>query len=606
MFYACKKDIRTANDASATTGANKTTRAVNDVVNAWVTTTDRSKLLQAQPSFTFGATSGAAASTITVDENTTYQGIDGFGYTLTGGSAMLINGMGAAQDALLSELFGTGNNQIGVSYLRLSIGASDLSASSFTYDDMPAGQTDVNLNNFSINAEMKDLIPVLKKILAINPNIKIFGSPWSPPVWMKTNTTGNGGFTGGKLNPAYYDAYARYFVKYIQAMKAQGITIDAVTPQNEPLNPYNNPSLDMQASEQAAFIKNNLGPQLRNAGLSTKIIAYDHNPNRVDYPKAVLADAGANPYVDGSAFHLYEGDINALSDVHNAYPNKNIYFTEQWVGGPGNFGGDLTWHIANVIVGSTRNWSRNALEWNIASDPNYYPHTNGGCGNCLGALTLSGTSVTRNVAYYVIAHASKFVRPGAVRIASNNTGSIQNVAFKNTDGSKVLVAVNTNSASQTFKVQWGSASFTYTLPGGAVATFKWTGSQSGSSGVPVGQTVTLKGINNAFVSGENGTQAMTCTRTTAGDWERFTIVDAGSGKVALQSMGKYVSSENGTQAITCSRTSVGDWEKFDLETTTDGKWAFKGNNGKYISSENGTQAMTCTRSSISGWEAFAH
>ncbi|WP_413670537.1 glycoside hydrolase family 30 beta sandwich domain-containing protein [Mucilaginibacter sp. Mucisp86] len=603
-FYSCKKNVNTPGAPDQKTSGT-VARAANEVVNAWLTTADQSNLLQAQTSFNFAADAGTNATTITVDENQTYQGIDGFGFTLTGGSAGLLNGLGSNQANVLNELFGTANGQIGISYIRISIGASDLSASDFTYNQT-AG--DFNMNNFSISAENQDLLPILKKIIAINPSIKIIATPWTAPTWMKVNTTGNNGYTGGSLNTAagYYDAYARYFVKYLQAMQAQGITIDAITPQNEPLNPYNNPSMVMQPAEEANFIKNNLGPQIRAASFQTKIIAYDHNTDRIDYPETVLADGGANPYVDGSAFHLYAGNISSLTDVHNAYPNKNVYFTEQWVGAPSNFGGDLSWHVNTLIIGATRNWSRNVLEWNLASDPNNNPHTPGGCSTCLGGITVSGTSITRNVGYYIIGHASKFVRPGAVRISSNLSGSIQNVAFKNSDGSKVLIALNNGSSSTSFKVKWGAESFTYTLAAGAVATFKWTGTQSNGSGsgAPIGSTITLKGFNNQYVSSENGTQAMNCNRPTASAWEQFLVVDAGAGKIALQSMGKYVSSENGTQAITCNRTTYGDWEKFDWIPTTDGKVTLRGNNGKFISSENGTQAMTCTRATASGWEAF--
>jgi glucosylceramidase len=603
FYYSCKKDLSNpASIAAATKGT--VSRSANEVVSIWETTADQSKLLQQQTSVNFATDAGTNPTTITVDENTSYQPIDGFGYCLTGGSASLINGLGSNQTNMLNEFFGTGANQIGVSYVRISIGASDLSSSDFTYDDMPSGQTDVNLTNFSIGKEMTDLIPVLKKIIAINPSIKILATPWTAPVWMKTGTTGNGGFTGGSLNTAYYDAYARYFVKYIQAMQAQGINIYAITPQNEPLNPYNNPAMTMQSNEEANFIKNNLGPQFSSNGISTKIIAYDHNCDQPGYPEGVLGDAGANPYVDGSAFHLYAGDISALSTVHNAYPNKNVYFTEQWISGPSNFGGDLSWHVNNLIIGATRNWSRNVLEWNLASDPNYNPHTAGGCSTCLGATTISGSSYTRNTGYYIIAHASEFVRPGAVRISSNTfSGGIQNVAFKNSDGTKVVIALNTASSSQSFKIKWGSESFTYTLPAGAVATFKWSGTPS-NGGPPIGQTITLKGFNNLYVSGENGTTAMTCTRTTPGTWEQFLVVDEGGGKVALQSMGKYVSSENGTMPVTCNRTSVGGWEIFTWGVNADGTISLQGNNGKFVSSENGAQAMTCNRATVSGWESF--
>ena len=435
----------------------------------YLTQSDQNVLFKKQNvSLVFSAT-GNASTTIEVDTTQTFQSIDGFGYTLTGGSASLLNALPPATlDPLLKELFLWDSTNIGVSYLRISIGASDLSATTFTYDDMPSGQTDVNLTQFSIDKEKQDLIPILKKIVALNPTIKILGSPWSAPLWMKTTNS----FVGGSLKPEYYAAYANYFVKYIQAMKAEGITIDAITPQNEPLHGGNNPSMVMQATEQATFIKNNLGPAFAAAGINTRIIAWDHNCDNPGYPLTVLNDAAARPFVDGSAFHLYNGSITALTQVHNAYPDKNVYFTEQWVGGPGNFSGDLQWHVENLIIGATRNWSRNVLEWNLAADPNYQPHTSGGCTTCLGALTISAT-VTRNVSYYIIAHGSKFVRPGSVRIASNNAGNIVTVAFKNPEGKKVLIALNKGANAESFNIKFNGKMVTTSLYGGAVGTYVW-------------------------------------------------------------------------------------------------------------------------------------
>ncbi len=445
------------------------TTPVKTDVDFWLTTSDQSVLFKQQNLALNFNTAANQNSTIEVDTTQTYQSIDGFGFALTGGSATLINQLGATEkDNLLKELFATDNGNIGISYLRISMGASDLDATTFTYDEVTNTTTDTELKNFSIDKDRTDLIPVLKKILAINTSIKILACPWTAPTWMKTNNS----YRGGSLKPEYYDVYAKYFVKYIQAMKAEGINIDAITPQNEPLNPDNTPSLVMQAGEQATFIKANLGPQFKAAGLATKIICYDHNTDRTDYPLTVLADAAANPYVDGSAFHLYIGNIDALTPVHNAYPNKNIYFTEQYTASNGEFGGDLQWHVKNLIIGATRNWSRNVLEWNLAADPNYGPHTNGGCTTCKGALTV-GTGVSRNVSYYIIAHASKFIRPGAVRIASNISGNLQNVAFKNTDGKKVLVVLNTGNSSQTFNIKFKGRQVSPTLAGGAVGTFIW-------------------------------------------------------------------------------------------------------------------------------------
>ncbi|MDB5208149.1 MAG: glucosylceramidase, partial [Flavisolibacter sp.] len=436
----------------------------------WMTKADGSVLLQKQSNELTLSSPVNSYNSIEIDSTQTYQTVDGFGYTLTGGSAFLINQLPAAAKAsLLQELFSRDENAIGVSYLRISIGASDLSASVFSYDDMPAGQTDPTLANFSLSQDTIDVIPVLKQILAINPNIKIMGSPWSPPVWMKDN----GNSKGGSLLPQYYAVYAQYFVKYIQQMKAKGITIDAITPQNEPLHPGNNPSMYMTALQQADFIKNHLGPAFQAAAITTKIIAYDHNADQPSYPITVLNDAGAKQYIDGSAFHLYAGDISALSTVHDAHPTKNLYFTEQWTGANGTFEGDLKWHTKNVVIGSMRNWSKVALEWNLANDPTYGPHTPGGCTECKGALTINNGLAAKNVAYYIIAHASKFVPAGSVRIASNIPAGLPNVAFRTPEGKKVVIVLNELAVEASFNIKQNGKWALATLPVGTVATYVW-------------------------------------------------------------------------------------------------------------------------------------
>jgi glucosylceramidase len=439
-------------------------------VEVWITSPLKGILFEkSDVVLTFTGTSNADPA-IVVDTTVTFQTIDGFGNCLTGGSAIVLNRMSQGdRTALLRELFGTEGSNIGISYLRLSIGASDLSDRVFSYNDLPAGEADPEMSRFSLDPDREDLIPVLKEILAINPAIKLLGSPWSAPLWMKTNNSS----VGGSLKHEWFDAYAKYFVKYVQGMKAEGITIDAITIQNEPLYPGNNPSMYMTASDQALFIKQSLGPAFAAAGISTKIIIYDHNADRTDYPLDILNDADARKYVDGSAFHLYGGTIGALSGVHNAFPDKNLYFTEQWVGAPGDLAEDLKWHVENLIIGATRNWCRNVLEWNLASDQNYDPHTDGGCDRCLGTVTINVNNVKRNPAYYILAHSAKFVRPGSKRVDTNTPGSIPNVAFITPDGKKVLIAVNTSSAKKNFNIKfrgmWAQAS----LDAGAVGTYIW-------------------------------------------------------------------------------------------------------------------------------------
>jgi glucosylceramidase len=463
----CNK--KNSNNSSNSNGGGGNTATGPDA-EFWLTTSDANTLLAKQAgTFSFGTVIGSDP-VVNVDSTTTMQTVDGFGYTLTGGSAYLINKMDAGpKAALLNELFGNGANSIGVSYLRLSIGASDLNQTVFSYDDMPMGQTDPTLANFTLSQDTIDLVPVLKQIIAINPNIKLLGSPWSPPVWMKDN----GNTMGGGLQMQYYAAYSQYFVKYIQAMKAKGITIDAITIQNEPQYGGNNPSMVMSAAQEAEFIKTNLGPAFQTAGITTKIIVWDHNCDNPNYPITILNDAAARQYVNGSAFHLYGGDISALSTVHTAYPDKQLYFTEEWTGANATFADDLKWHLQNVVIGSMRNWSKVALEWNLASDPSYNPHTPGGCTECKGAVTINGSNVARNVGYYNIAHASKFIPAGSIRINSNNVGAVTTAAFKTPAGKKVLLAVNTGGGTFPFIIKFNGKGLSTSLPPGAVGTYVW-------------------------------------------------------------------------------------------------------------------------------------
>lgn len=433
----------------------------------WITMPDQSVVFQKQSKSSTNQSKGDNLK-LTINTGTTYQEMDGFGYTINGGSAKHITNMSTpARAKLLQELFGTGTNDIGVSYIRLSVGASDLDEKVFSYNDLPVGETDINIEKFDLGYDKLYLIPVLKQILKINPSIKILGSPWSPPVWMKTN----GDTRGGSLKPEYYTAYAKYLVKYVQAMKKEGIVIDALTVQNEPLHPGNNPSLLMVAEDQKIFVRDHLGPIFEKNGIKTKIIIYDHNADRPDYPITILNDKEAAKYIDGSAFHLYGGTIDAISQVHEAHPDKNLYFTEQWVGAPGNFANELTWHTENLIIGAPRNWCKTVLEWNLAADENQQPHTDrGGCDRCLGAVTIKGDEVTREPAYYIIAHASKFVRPGSVRVESNLIDGLPNVAYKTPDGGITAIIQNTSKEDKTIDVNAGSKTTTITLKAGAIAT----------------------------------------------------------------------------------------------------------------------------------------
>ncbi|MEJ5106085.1 glycoside hydrolase family 30 protein [Chryseobacterium sp. MYb328] len=448
---------------SCTTVAQKN----GDEVEYWLTKGDENIKLQPQAPIRFVNTSNTLQN-IEIDDTQKFQYVEGFGYTLTGGSVEVINRLSPGKrKALLNELFGSGKHSISISYLRVSIGASDLDGEVFSYDDLPEGQTDVSLSKFSL-AKDKALIAMLKEILAINPKIKIIAAPWSPPVWMKDN----GKSKGGSLKPEFYETYARYFVKYIKEMQNEGIVIDAVTPQNEPLHPGNNPSMYMPSDQQRDFIKGHLGPAFKNNKIKTKIVIYDHNCNKPEYALDILKDPEAYQYIDGSAFHLYEGDISALSTVHDAFPDKNLYFTEQWTGSKGTFNEDLNWHTKNVIIGSMRNWSKTALEWNLANDSKYAPHTEGGCTECKGAITISDSeSFTRNVAYYIVAHASKFIPSGSQRIASTQTQYLSTAAFRTPNGKTVLIVQNDSKEIEIFNIKFAGKIATVNIPGQSAATY---------------------------------------------------------------------------------------------------------------------------------------
>jgi glucosylceramidase len=415
---------------------------------------------------------GEPTEEINLYTDSLYQSMDGFGFTLSQGSAShLLSMSDSARLSILNELFGSGETDLRISYLRLPVAASDLNAFPFSYNDLkdPKG-TDPTLSQFSLSYDTLDVLPILKQILAINPKLTLMASPWSPPTWMKDNRDTR----GGSLLPEFEASYAQYLVKYIQEMDKRGFSIDALTIQNEPLHPGNNPSLLMLPEQQARFIGQHLGPAFRQAGIKTKIIIYDHNADRPDYPITVLSDPIANSFIDGSAFHLYGGQIEALSEVHRAFPNKHLYFTEQWVGSPGNLEGDIAWHVKNLLIGAPRNWAKTVLEWNLSSNPELTPHTDrGGCDRCLGAITIDGDEVSRNPAYYVIAHASKWVDPGSTRVGSNSPKGLPNVAFTRPDGKKVVIVHNDSANEIRFEIKENSNTIPAVLSSGATGTWVW-------------------------------------------------------------------------------------------------------------------------------------
>jgi len=454
-------------------------------VESWTTTSDHRLALSHAEAPLRGAgepVGDATRTAIVVDASVRHQRMVGFGASITDASAWLIRQrMDARQrDALLRELFGREGEGVGFDFARLTIGASDFSRTHYSLDDPPDGTPDPELRHFSIAPNLGDVVPVAREALAINPGLRIMASPWSAPAWMKDT----GHLVKGTLLPGHYDAFARYLLAYMDAYAAEGIPIFALTVQNEPdYEPDDYPGMRLNAPARARFIGDHLGPlrDARHPGL--QIFDWDHNWDKPEEPLAVLADPAASRHVSAVAWHCYGGDVSAQTPVRDAHPDKDVYMTEcsggDWE--PVRSGG-LTLQARTLVIGSTRHWARGVLFWNLALDQDNGPHA-GGCDTCRGVVTIDSRTgeVTRTDDYYALAHASRFVRRDAWRIASTETGDgIDNVAFENADdGSRVLVVSNSNDAPRAIAVRDGERGFDHVMPAKSVVTFRWAG-----AGVP--------------------------------------------------------------------------------------------------------------------------
>lgn len=447
-------------------------------MTAWVTTGDKTRLLSRDAGAIVFAHGATLPLTIDVDERTRYQTMAGFGAAITDASAWVIqNRMSAPQrEALLQELFGRGDSGVGFDVARLTIGASDFSRTHYSLDDRPTGETDLSLAHFSIDANRGDLLPVVKRALAINPTLQVMASPWSAPAWMKTS----GSLIKGTLKPEMYDVFARYLLRYVDAYAAEGVPVFALTLQNEPhFEPDDYPGMRLEAAARAAIIGQHLGPMLDRRGSPLQVIDWDHNWDAPESPLAVLADPRARRYVAGVGWHCYAAPslLKNQTLVRDAHPDKDVWFTEcsggEW---KPDWPESLPWMARTLVIGATRGWARGVLLWNIALDEQHGPHL-GGCKDCRGVVTIDSKTgaVTRNLEYYALAHASRFVRPGAQRIASSaGADGIDTVAFRNADdGSIVLVVCNSAAAERRLSVRQAGRSFDYAVPRESLVTFVW-------------------------------------------------------------------------------------------------------------------------------------
>lgn len=558
-------------------------------VSVWLTTDDQKSLLQSQPAISFAGSSSSTIPTIFVDELKRYQTIEGFGASFTDSSAWLMNQVIPASSlpAVMNSLF-SHSNGIGISFVRNPMGASDLSRSIYSYDDMLAGATDPGLGSFSIAHDQADIIPLLRQAKQINPQLKVMANPWSPPGWMKTS----GSMIAGSLLPAAYGPLADYFVRYLQAYSAAGVPVDYISLQNEPLYvPTAYPGMSMPASDQLVLLRDHVLPALAASQLSAKVLIYDHNWDQTVYPQSILSDSSlaASSQIGGIAWHWYAGTPGAMSLLHNQFPNRKNFVTEASGG---------TWITDEVktdfetITQSMRNWGSSYVKWGLALDEKRGPFIPGGCGDCTPLITVNESSgaVSYNVDYYTLGHFSKFILPGAVRIYSSNAPRIVTAAFVNPRGTEVLVAYNDAASSQTFQVVSHGRSFVYTLPALAGATFEWTPVPNGRSNRGPSRgfvaSAASQQIQASSYTGMNGMETETTSDTDGGydlgysangSWAEYRNIDFGSGTSSVNirfasaasagALEFHLDSLTGPIVGTASLSSTGGWQMWTTVTT---------------------------------------
>lgn len=445
-------------------------------VQGWMTTGDQASKMAPQSAVAFadGVQANADETIITVNPNEQHQQIEGFGASFTDATSWLMNKrMTAAQrHALIKELFDP-KEGLGFALTRLTVGASDFSREHYSYADMPKGQADPDLTSFSIAKAKEDVLPVTREAMVVNPDLKIMVTPWSPPGWMKTTDS----LIKGRLKPEYYGAFARYLRKTVDAFTDAGVPVYALTIQNEPhFEPENYPGMRVEPAERAKILADHVGPLFPKGEGKTKLLDWDHNWDQPESPLAVLADPKAKAALSGVAWHCYAGDVTAQEQISVTHPDMEQWFTECTGGAwAPKWGDTLVWNVSKLIIGTSRTGSKGTILWNLALDEKSGPHL-GGCGDCRGVVTIDNASgaVTRNVEYYSLGHASRFTKPGAVRVGSTSgVDGVESVAFENPDKSIALIMVNGGADPRRIRVVFNNQSFVATVPAQAVVTWKW-------------------------------------------------------------------------------------------------------------------------------------
>ena len=509
-----------------------------------VVTNDRKLLMAAQPNAEF---SGPAVNeqnvnpidenTILVDETRRYQMVIGFGAAFTDSSTWLLNRVATpeAREEAMNNLFTRNGNGIGLSAMRTTIGSSDMSLFHYTYDDVPEGETDPTLANFSIEVDKPDRIPIIQWAKRLNPDMTLLASVWSAPAWMKTNDS----LYGGDLRPEAWGAWAQYYIKYLEAYEAEGIGIDLISHQNEPdYASLDYPGMRKNPETQRLLLRDYILPSLEASNLDTRVLVFDHNWDNVIFPARVLTDSriGDSPKVAGTGWHWYGGTPGAMTVLHNLFPDKENYVTEA---SSGAWIPDPVTNDFEMIIQSMRNWSRSFLKWALVLDENRGPHL-GGCNDCSPVVTINSTTgaLSYDIDYYTIGQFSKYVLPGATRIYSTNPTGMVSAAFQNPDGSKALIAFNDTAGDKEFQVVWGRQRFRYTLPRYSGGTFTWNGTQSETYPIPATTKIQSSSYDDIFAlqtettSDEDGGYNLGFSINDA--YARYNNIDFGDGVTDVQ------------------------------------------------------------------------
>ena len=444
---------------------------VSSPVRIWSTLRDQ-RHTAGEP-LAWKAASQVSAQAIILNPAETRQEILGFGAAMTDAACYVISQLTEAErDAVLHDIFSP--DEMAMNVGRTCIGASDYARTLYSFDESDA--PDPGLKKFSIDHDKAYILPVLRESRRHNPELFLFSSPWSPPGWMKPDKT----MLGGTMRKQSFDPYARYFVKFLEGYKAEGVPINAVTVQNEVDAEQDGrmPACTWAQELEMDFAARHLAPAIRNAGLDTKIWLLDHNYNLWGRAIDELSDPEVYQAVDGIAWHGYAGEPTAMMRVHDAFPTKNAYWTE---GGPDinrpDYQTDFT-QWAQTFNGILNNWARSITAWNLALDEHGNPNI--GPFSCGGTITIENGShrVTKSGQYWAFAHFSRHIRRGAKVFATNgvaptpHAAAVTHSGFRNPDGKHVLVLAN-RGPEQQVQLLMGSQAIDLTLPADSVHTLEW-------------------------------------------------------------------------------------------------------------------------------------